>query len=302
MKTPFSHYMKLGIVHFMAYPFAMTGDGDIERTMRRIMEDADFECIEVTRINDLELRGRIRDMAEQSGITLTYGAQPQLLRNQENINSLDEELRVRAVNRLKVCIDEAYEVDAKGFAFLAGKYDEGKVEEHYQALVRSTHDLCDYAAQKGNMPMLLEVFDYDVEKFSLIGPIDITERYAQEMSAEYSSFGLMVDLSHIAQLHSGIDANIDPIASYIRHVHFANAVLTQGEAAYGDQHPRFGFPNSVVDEDMLAVFFRKLFAIGYLAEGKRPIVSFEIKPWENENSELAIANAKRFLRAAWARV
>lgn len=302
MQTPLSHYMKLGIVYFMAYPFAMSGEGDIERTVRRVLEDPDFECIEMTRVNDPALRARLKAWIEQSGITLTYGAQPQLLRNQENVNSLDETLRRRAVDRLKGCIDEAYEMGAQGFAFLAGKYCPDTVEQSYQALVASTRELCAYAAAKGEMPVNLEVFDYDVEKCSLIGPADLAARFAKEMSAQFESFGLMIDLSHIAQLHSGLDANIDPIVPYIRHVHIANAVLTRGARAYGDQHPRFGFPHGVVDEDLLVAFLRKLFAVGYLGEGRRPIVSFEVKPWEEEDSACVIANAKRFLSAAWARV
>jgi sugar phosphate isomerase/epimerase len=294
--------MKLGIVYFMAYPFAMSGEGDIESTTRRILEDPDFDCIEITRVNDPALRERLKGLIRQSGITMTYGAQPQLLRNQENVNSLDEGLRRRAIDRLKACVDEAYEMEAQGFAFLAGKYSPDSKERSYAALVESARELCGYAAAKGNMPINLEVFDDDVEKCSLIGTADYTARFAERISREFPNFGLMVDLSHVTQLHTGIDANIDPIAPYIRHAHIANAVLTPGAPAYGDQHPRFGFPNSVVDEDMLAAFLRKLFDIGYMGEGKRPIVSFEVKPWDGEDSECVIANTKRFLQSAWLRV
>lgn len=302
MQTPISYAMQLGIVYFMAFPFAMSGEGDIENTVRRIITDPDFDCIEMTRVNDPELRSRLKRLIQQSGITMTYGAQPQLLRNQENVNSLDESLRRRAIDRIKACIDEAYEIGAQGFAFMAGRYSPSTKEQAFDALVASTRELCSYAAAKGDMPVNLEVFDDDVEKCSLIGSIDYATRFAEQMSHEFTNFGLMVDLSHIAQLHTGIDANIDPIAPYIRHAHIANAVLLYGAAAYGDQHPRFGFPNSAVSEDMLTAFLQKLYAIGYLGEGKRPIVSFEVKPWGDEDSEAVIANAKRFLNAAWAKV
>jgi len=53
---------------------------------------------------------------------------------------------------------------------------------------------------------------------------------------------------------------------------------------------------------MLAAFLRKLFRIGYLAEGKRPTVSFEVKPWGDEDSAMLVAGAKRFLQRAWERV
>ncbi len=302
MREPLNHYMRLGLVHFMAFPSAMSGEGDIEATVNTVLEDSDFECIELTSILDNSTRQRVAERIRQSGIFMTYGAQPQLLRNKENLNSLDEALRLRAVDRMKHCIDEAYAMGAKGFAYLAGKFDPEQVEAHYQALVKSTREICTYARQKGDMPVNLEVFDYDVEKCSLIGPVDRALRFVKEITAEYPFFGLMIDLSHITQLHETLDENIEPIAPYIRHVHIANAVLKQGAPAYGDQHPRFGFPNSLVDTEMLAAFLRKLFDIGYLKEGKRPVVSFEVKPWEDEDSRMVIAGAKRFLLETWQKV
>lgn len=288
---------------FYAFPQAMTGEGaNLGPSIRGVLDDPYFDCIELTRINNPAQRAQVADWVRQSGITMTYGAQPQLLRNQENLNTLDEAARKRAVDRMRACVDEAYELGAQGFAFLAGKYDPQKVEEHYQALVQSASEICDHAAAQGNMPVNLEVFDYDVEKFSLIGPTSIAQRFAGEMRQKYPQFGIMLDLSHITQLHESMDACIDPMVPYLRHVHIANAVLEAGPPAYGDQHPRFGFGHDTVDKAVLVQFLRKLFAVGYLAEGKRPIVSFEVKPWEGEDSELVLANAKRFLQDAWAQV
>ncbi len=293
------HFMKVGLVHFMAYPFAMSGEGDIEATVRRVLNDDYFDCIELTRIADPALRKRVADLVSQSGITMTYGAQPQLMRNQENLNSLDEALRLRAVERMKRCIDECVEMGAQGIAFLAGKYEEAHIEAHYQALLKSTHEICAYARANGDIPVNLEIFDYDVEKCSLIGPTERALRFVKDVLREQDNFGLMVDLSHMTQLHESIDACVDPIVPYIRHVHIANSVLTKGAPAYGDQHPRFGFPLSEVDTDLLVRFLRKLFDIGYLKEGKRPIVSFEVKPWGEEDPDMVVANAKRFLNNAW---
>ncbi len=300
MKAPITDYMKIGLVHFMAFPEAMTGEGEgLESSIKDVLSDDYFDCIELTRINDGTLRAQVAKLVAQSGITMTYGAQPQLMRNQENLNSLDEALRIRGVERMKRCVDEAYETGAQGIAFLAGKYEESQLEAHYEALVKSVSAICKYALSKGDLPVNLEVFDYDIEKCSLIGPTHLARRFAREMCPRYENFGLMLDLSHMTQLHETMDACIDPVKEYIRHVHIANAVLKEGAAAYGDQHPRFLFEYSQVDVSMLAAFLRKLFAIGYLGEGKRPIVSFEVKPWGGEDSHMVIANAKRFLREAW---
>lgn len=295
-------YMKVGLIHFMAYPFAMGGEGDVERTIRRILEDDYFDCIEVTHITAPTVRERIRELAAQSGIAMVYGAQPQLMRNQENVNSLDEALRTRAVERMKRCIEEAYALGCEGIAYLAGSYEEQTKEESYRQLLRSTRELCAHAKAHGGLAVHLEIFDYDIEKRSLIGPAALAARFAGEISAEFDNFGLMSDLSHIPQLHETIDESIDPIVPYLRHAHIGNCVLKAGAPAYGDQHPRFGFPSGENGVDELAAFLRKLIDVGYLTPEQPRIVSFEVKPWGGEDPEMVIANAKRYLNRAWALV
>ncbi len=295
-------YMKVGLIHFMAYPFAMSGEGDVERTIRRILEDDYFDCVEVTHIADPSVRERIRALAAQSGIAMVYGAQPQLMRNQENVNSLDEALRTRAVERMKRCIEEAQALGCEGIAYLAGPYEERTKEESYRKLLLSTRELCAHAKAHGNLAVHLEIFDFDVEKRSLIGPAKLAARFAKEISVEYNNFGLLSDLSHIPQLHETIGESIDPIVPYLRHAHIGNCVLKVGAPAYGDQHPRFGFPNDENGVDELAAFLRKLIDVGYLTPERQRIVSFEVKPWGDEDTEMVIANAKRYLNRAWSMV
>jgi hypothetical protein len=71
---------------------------------------------------------------------------------------------------------------------------------------------------------------------------------------------------------------------------------------YGDQHPRFGIAGGENDTEELVVFLRTLLKIGFLNDKNPPIVSFEVKPLAGETSEVVIANAKRVLKEAWARV
>jgi hypothetical protein len=49
-------------------------------------------------------------------------------------------------------------------------------------------------------------------------------------------------------------------------------------------------------------YLRLLLKIGFLNEKTRPIVSFEIKPFGDEDPDIVIANAKRTLNVAWAKV
>ncbi len=72
--------------------------------------------------------------------------------------------------------------------------------------------------------------------------------------------------------------------------------------AYGDAHPRFGFPNSENDVNELVEYLQVLLDIGFLNKDKPPIVSFEVKPWKDEDPDLVAANAKRVLNEAWAKL
>jgi len=302
MNEPMRKYMKVGIVNFMAFPDTIKGEGAIIDATRAICRDDYFDVIEVTWIKDAEVRKQVKKMVDTAGLTLCYGAQPRMLTTQSNINDLDDAKRKAALDSLKAGIDEAYELGAKGYAFLSGKYEDATKEKSYEALKDSTIQLCEYAKSKGDMPVLLEVFDYDFDKKSIIGPAPLARKFADEIKTKCHNFGLMVDLSHIVQIHETLRENLLPIAPYIRHAHIANAVMKAGAEAVGDMHPRFGFANSEIAVEEVMEFLSILMEIGYLNTKNPPVVSFEVKPWGDEEPELVIANAKRVLNEAWARL
>lgn len=299
MNTSFKEYMKTGIILHMAYNGLAAGEGPILESLYKIATDDYFDAVEITHIKDDTIRKQAVEMIGISNLDVAYGGQPLLLTTGLNINHLDPFERQKAINALKKGIDEAYEINAKGFSFLAGHYQEETKEQSFEALISSTRELCQYAATKGNMPILCEVFDYDIDKKSLIGPVNLVRRYADIITKEFDNFGLMVDCSHIPMLHETFEENLLPIKEYIKHAHMGNTVIKTGCPGYGDLHPRFGFPNSENNVKELAEYLQILLNIGFLSKEKRPIVSFEVKPFGNENSELVIANAKRTLNAAW---
>jgi sugar phosphate isomerase/epimerase len=303
MNEPMRKYMRVGLVHFMAFPSTIKGEGPVVETIRKVALDDYFSAIEITTIKNPEERNIVKKMLETAHMSIAYGAQPRLLTTGLNINDLIEEGRQKALANLKEGIDEAYEVGAAGFAFLSGKYEEESQEQSFQALVQSTNEICAYAKSKGDMKISLEVFDYDVDKKSLVGPAEIALRYAQEIRKQHAHFGLMVDLSHIPLIHETNEEALLPVKDYITHAHIGNCVVKSADMpAYGDVHPRFGFPNGENDVDEVVAYLRVLLDIGYLNTEKPPIVSFEVKPFGDEDPELVIANAKRTLNEAWARL
>lgn len=295
-------YIKIGLVHFMAYPDTMNGEGPIIETVRRIAEDEYFDVIEVTWIHDDRTRAAVKEIIAASALEAYYGAQPRLLLTGDNPNAVDEDERRRAVRNLKAGIDEAAELGAKGFAFLSGKYAEDLRQKAFDSLVKSTVELCAYAKEKGVPRVALEVFDYDVDKCALIGPAALAREYAEAVCARADNFGLMVDLSHLPLLRETAEESLKPIRDYIVHAHMGNAVTKKGLPAYGDTHPRFGFPGGANDANELAAYLRVLLDIGYIGGDTPGVVSFEVKPFGGEDPEFVIANAKRTLNRAWAKL
>ncbi len=295
--------MKIGIIHSMAFPSSFNDKNSLIGSFNKIAQDDYFDVIEIGQIKDFDAREQIKKILDTSKLDAAYGGHSRLLSNRLNINDLNEEARLKAVEELKKGIDEAYYMRALDFSFLSGHYVEERKEEALEALIKSTRELCSYAAKNGNMPVLLEVFDYDIDKKSLLGPVELVKLYAEQVFKEHKNFGIMVDLSHLPQLRETSSQAILPIKEYVRHVHIGNAVVKHPDMeAYGDLHPRFGFPNSENSVQELTEFLQVLLEVGYLNTENQPVVSFEVKPRPYEDELLVIAGSKRVLNEAWAKV
>jgi len=304
--APWSNYFRLGLVHFMAYPQVGQDESQVLPTIAEVAADSDFEVLEVRGVSDPALRVKIKELCRSAHLDLAYAAQPLMLGRKLNPNSLDAAERQEALKALKAAVDEAYELGAQGFALLSGP-DPGdaKRAEGMAYLVESLVELCRYSKSKGDMPIVLEVFDRSIEKKAIAGPTVEAVEMAKAVKAQVDNFGLMIDLSHLPLLNETPEEALTAAAGYMVHAHIGNAVMRDtSHPAYGDQHPRFGIPGGENDVAELAEFLRWLFRTGYLADGKnpRPIVSFEVKPLAGESSAAVIAGSKRALAAAWAQV
>lgn len=301
MRDSLQSYMKVGIVHFMAFPNCIKGEGPIYDTVTKIVEDEFFSSIEITWIKDPAERQRVKSLLAASQMTVGYGAQPPLLMGKLNLNSFDAGERQKAIDQVKACTDEAAEVGAKAIAVLSGVDPGEKRDEAMKLLIDSLHQLAAYAKDKG-LRLVLESFDSKYDKKCLIGPAKDALALSKAMKKDFPDFGIMVDLSHLPIQDESPRKSLGTLKKmHIAHIHIGNAVKQQGHSLYGDLHPRFGTPGGENDVPQLVEFLKALFEIEYLGKGKRPIVAFEVKPYGDETPGVVIANAKRTLVDAWAR-
>jgi sugar phosphate isomerase/epimerase len=295
------HYIRPGILHFMAFP-VMNGDGPILESLMAILEDCFFEVVEISWIKDPKTRAQAKHLLMLSGIQVKYGAQPRLLTQRLNLNSLDCTNRKRAVAEMYASIDEAVELGASDFSLMSGPYEGAKNKAaNFDALELSLNDICSYAADRG-MEVALEVFDRDIDKKCLIGPAADAKEIAERVKAKHRNFGLIVDLSHIPLLGETPTDALRPVADHLARVHIGNCYCDRpDDPAYGDKHPRFGYPGSANDVPEIVAFLKELFHTGYLKPdgSERRAVSFEMKPAGDEPVGVMIAGAKRKLLEAW---
>lgn len=295
MKEMIQTYFKVGTIQWMSYPPAQY---DLLKFLKKLACDDFFSAVEITQIQNEEVRKKAKAILSQSHMKVCYGAQPRLLGPGLNPNHIDEAERLKAEKTLLEAIDEAEFMGAAGIAFLAGKWKEDTKEKAYEQLLKTTRNVCGYAAEK-NMMVELEVFDFDMDKAALIGPAPYAARFAADMRSTHANFGLLVDLSHFPTTYETSRFVVKTLRPYITHFHIGNAVVKKGCEAYGDQHPRFGFPESANDVEELRDFFTVLREEGFFNKEKPYVLSLEVKPWGDEDGDIILANTKRVISRAW---
>lgn len=310
MQEPLESYCHVGIVHPMAFPDTAGGEGPILETLKQVACDPFFSAVEVASMKDPAVRREAADLLAAAGLDVVFLGAGALLREGLSLCHLDPAQRQRAVDFCKGLVDEAYELGASILGLYSGA-DPGEPDRPAaaEALVASLKELCADAQQKAGERMLalsLESFDRTLDRRALIGPTPEAARIAEAVYAECSNFGLTIDLSHQPLLRESVHEMVLAAVDRLIHVHIGNAYLADpAHPAYGDRHPRFSLPGSAIGVEELKRFLEALIYGGYFkhsAPTTMPVVSFEVQPLPGESPELVIANAKRTLLQAWARL
>jgi sugar phosphate isomerase/epimerase len=296
-------YMKLGIVHFKAYPQATTGEGPIVETLRKIVEDDFWTAVEVGWMKDPKVRHEARKLLETSHLEVCYANQPRMFTNKLDMNSFDPADRKKAINAMKNGVDEAFQLGATCMRVFSGKHPgEAKKEDAKKILVDTLGEVCRYTKEQGPLEIYMKVFDYDIDKCFLIGHFQDAADVAEPLHREFPNFGVLADLSHFPLLREEPKDAIPLVKKFPMHFHIGNcAFRDKRHPGYGDLQPRFGMPGGETDTPQLIEYFRLLRDLKLLSPEKRPVLSAEVRPLlAEETSEAIIANTKRVIKEAWA--
>lgn len=307
MIEPIAKCFHIGVIHPMAYPEVMKGEGPILETLGKILKDEYFGAVEVSWMKDSSIRAEAAKMLKCAHVDVIFAGQPPLLVQKLDLNSSDETEREKAVAQCKDSVAQAYELGASIMAVLSGP-DPGNAERSaaVDRLADSLIEICKYAqSQAKDKPLTisLETFDRTIDKCCLIGPTEDAIELARRVRAECSNFGLTIDLSHQPLLSETIHHMVTTASEFLIHTHIGNCVMCDKEhPAYGDLHPAFGCEQGESDVPEVAEFLRCLMEIGYPTKQvptSKPVISFEVKPMPGEDSKIVVAGAKRVLNDAW---
>jgi hypothetical protein len=79
MRDPLEAYCHVGIVHPMAFPECLGGEGPILETLSEIATDTFFSAVEVGWIKSAKVRQQVASMIASAGIEVIFAAQPAML-------------------------------------------------------------------------------------------------------------------------------------------------------------------------------------------------------------------------------
>jgi sugar phosphate isomerase/epimerase len=303
MKESLHSYMKVGTVLAMSFPEAAEEGEPFLRALREVAEDDFFSVVEMAKVKDPATRRSALQILALSRLEVGFSGGFALMTGRHNLNAFEEVKRKEAVQVAVAAYDEGREMGAQFFSLLSGVRPSDRREEALALLVQSLREICAHAEERGNIPIVLETFDCEIEKRCLIGPSIDALRVANEVGKDYAAFSLMLDLSHLPLLNEKPAESLRVVKGRIGHIHLGNCVLRdRGHLAYGDSHPPFGISGGENDVDEVADFFRGLLEVGYLKEGQRPRISLEIRPRPGDDADAILAGSKRVLLDAWARV
>ncbi len=297
MQQPWQPHLQLGVVHNMAFPECLGGDGPQLGSLKEICYDPFFEAVDVGPMNDPAVRGDCADLLCDCQMTVTFACQPTILRHNLDLNAADAVERKKAVTTVAGLFDQAKELGASRIALMSGKNAAGSAAQ--ERLVDSLRQLCKIAKERVGLPLVLEIFDYDIDKKALVGTCATAAAVAQEVRRDFADFGLLHDLSHIYLCHENPAQHLPQIREHLVAVHMGSSISDRKHPMFGDTHPLFGMPGGDNDVPQLRSFIKTLFDIGFLRPGRRPVCGFEVKPPAGVAPQTALANMKRTWQKAW---
>ncbi len=303
MNEPITAYARLGVTHHLLFPDCVDDPALHVETLPRVLNRGDIEVVDLCVPYGERRRSRALELIRASGKTVVYNGHLLPLMTHP-MCSLSPTRRAQLLLLTRDQIDMAYAAGARCFVIGTGpEEDPTRRAEAYEGTAEYLLAACEYMASKGDMELIVELFDRDVAKKFLTGPSAETVEFVERLRGRAPNLALEVDIAHIPLMGESFEQVLRATAPLCRHVHLGNCVLKDRRHPFwGDMHPPIGVEGGEIDVPQLAEVFRLLLEVGYLNKETRGSMSIECRPFPDKTEEETIDDAMRRVRAAWALV
>ncbi|ULT56540.1 sugar phosphate isomerase/epimerase [Neobacillus drentensis] len=210
--------------------------------IEKMADQGFYQSYEIGDGQDQQERNGILALKEKHHFQLTQWLTFLIDQYNLDVSSVDTQLRLESVKRIKESIYLAAECGASNIAFVPGA-DPG-AERRVEAVEGFYESLCEICeeASRYQMNVLVEHLDRYAHKKRLIGPMDETVQLLSRVKADYQNIGLAFDTAHAALNGEDILDALELAKFHTHQIHFSNAVLDQASPLYGDYHMEIGEP------------------------------------------------------------
>jgi sugar phosphate isomerase/epimerase len=288
--------LRIGIVHPQLYPQTMSGEGPLVETVAALAAETSLSVVELGHVRDELTRARLKVLLASSGMRVAFNAGPEILRHGWDLNAEDGAARAEALTGLRGQLEEAHFLGARLFTVMSGPdvAPEGRAAARGR-LVESLQKLGEEAGRLG-IAVALELYDRDVDKKRLIGPV--TEAVEVAKAVKRDNVGLTLDLAHLILLKANVVDAVSDARNFVLHAQISNCILADGHPARGDQHPVFGTEGSLVGVEQVAGFLKALDKYGFWKKPNGGWLTIEVRPREEEYSSVVLAGSLRLVAEA----
>lgn len=252
------------------YPYSLV-EGFTADLLKRVGEEDFYQAVEIGYgFSEIE-RKQISNTAKEQKLTVIQWLTTLIHEKNLDLSSNETKKRQEAVRRINESLYLAAECGASAIAFISGpdpgvSFRQAATESFYQSLC----EICEEAATF-NLEVLVEPLDREANKKRLLGPTDEAVTLFARVRESFSNIGFAFDTTHAALNREDIFAALKLAQSYIRQIHFSNAVLDPHDALYGDHHMPIGKPG-FLDIDSIKAILQKAEDLGLADNGMRVAV------------------------------
>jgi len=198
--------------------------------------------------------------------------------------------------------DMAMAVGAKKIVIGSGPDNTQNRQAAMEAYGDFIRKACAYLPQ--SITLNIEPTDRDMDKHFLLGPLEESAKFVMKLRAQgVMNLAVLLDMGHIPLLHEQISTAIGKVSSCLGHIHLGNCIVSNRQhPLYGDKHIAWGEQDGAYQESEVALFLSSLVKTGYLKEGIRQTITFEMRPFSGQSAADSMSRFIEIFDRAWERM